>query len=159
MEPKGCNFGAKPFGNPDVLNSCRTGEFGGFAAWSQLLHEMQMGFDEKRHYSVDAYFGWLFNRGKENKPGYNTLCFSEQESHGRHYSPYHLYQEICYVQHEAWLMGQLTDAVAFNKGATKEYEKHLIGLLKHFLKDHVDKQGIIWNQKDGLTKNQWTILR
>ena len=69
MKPKERNFG-DDHGDPDQLNSCRTGEFGGFAAWSQLLHQMHFG-SETKHQSVDAYFGWLFNRGQEdNEPEY-----------------------------------------------------------------------------------------
>lgn len=103
LKPDGRNFGADHFGNPDELQSCRVGEFGGFVAWAQLKYQERFGANAEMASSVDAYFGWMFNRGRENDPRFNTLCFTPQEAHGRSYSPYYFYQVICYTQHEAWL--------------------------------------------------------
>lgn len=145
-EPVGVTLAGSAFGDPDEGMSCRTGEFGGYAAWAQLLHQRAFGRDATMGESVDRYFGWLFNRGREANPGPGTLSFAAHNSHGRDYSPYHFFNEICYAQHEAWLIRQLADAIRDGHDETGEYLTHLRGLVTHYLSDHVDADGVIWNQ-------------
>jgi len=143
QQPEGRNFGGNHFGNPDESGSCRTGEFGGFGAWAQLLMLREGRGDEEMARSVRAYFDWMCNVGREENPGPGTLCFQPHSYEGRDYSPYHFYQEICYAQHESWLIGQLADAVDYG---WEELLKHLQGLCEHYLLDHIDASGVIWNQ-------------
>jgi len=141
--PEGRNFGGNHFGNPDESGSCRTGEFGGFGAWSQLRLLLEGTQDPEMETSVRAYLDWMCNKGREDNPGPGTLTFFPHTYEGRSYSAYHFFQEICYAQHEAWLIAQLADAVRYG---WKEFLPHLQGLCAHYLKDHVDAQGVIWNQ-------------
>ena len=42
---------------------------------------------------------------------------------------------------------QLADAISLGNGPIDEYEKHLVGLVEHYLADHLEPgMGIIWNQ-------------
>jgi len=141
--PEGRNFGGNHFGNPDEGGSCRTGEFGGFGAWAQLKKLLEGVEDTQMEDSVHAYFDWMCNKGREDTPGPGTLTFFPHTYEGCSYSPYHFFEEICYAQHEAWLIAQFADAV---KLGWTELVPHLQGLCRHYLSDHVDENGVIWNQ-------------
>lgn len=143
LQPDGVTLEGVPFGDPEVRQSCRTGEFGGFAAWSQLKHMELFGRDEAMMQSVRRYFDWVTNKGREQDPRPNTLSQTPHEYTGREYGAYHLYQEHNYVQHEGWLIGQLTDAVSIGMS---DLQPWLENLAAHFLAEHMDEQGVTWNE-------------
>lgn len=90
LEPKGMNFGGNSFGNHEESGSCRTGEFGGYGAWAQILHQRAFGVNTEMSESVDGYFRWLLNIGRD-EPLPSTIDPNPQEVGGRRYSPYHLH--------------------------------------------------------------------
>lgn len=141
--PDGRNFGGNHFGDPDESGSCRTGEFGGFGAWAQLIAIKEGQGTDEMEQSVKAYLNWMCNVGREDHHGPGTLTFFPHTFEGISFSPYHFFEEICYAQHEAWLIGQFADAVSIG---WEEYVPHLQGLCEHYLRDHVDETGVIWNQ-------------
>ena len=53
--------------------------------------------------------GDVYKRQHEDKPFYGTVYKKESEYMGRKFSPYHLYQEMNYMQHEIFLLEELTD--------------------------------------------------
>lgn len=54
---------------------------------------------------------------------------------GRKFSPYHLYQEMNYMQHEIFLLEELTDYVRLT--GDEEVLEDAVALAKHILKDHL----------------------
>lgn len=155
LKPEGTTFEGIPFGDPDVRQSCRTGEFGGFAAWSQIKHMQVFGRDEEMLRSVQRYFDWITNKGREDRPRPNTLCRTAQEYTGREFGPYHLYQEHNYVQHEGWLIGQLTDAVSIGMS---DMQPWLENVAAHFLAEHTDEQGMIWNENTPDARHDYSTI-
>ena len=107
-------FRRRPFGNPDELQSCRVGEFGGFAAWAQLQYQARYGMAADMHDSVDAYFGWMFNRSREDNPRFNTLAFAPKG--GRTTRPTTFIRKFV-TPNEAWFIRQLADAARPWRGA------------------------------------------
>ena len=143
LKPDGFTFEGVPFGDPDAPQSCRTGEFGGFGAWSQIIHMQNFGPNETMLASVRRYFDWITNKGREEKPRPNTLCSTPHSYGGRDYGPLHLFEEQNYIQHEAWLMAQFVDAMEVGMTDLGDLFVRFCG---HFLSEHVDENGVVWNQ-------------
>jgi len=141
--PDGRQASGYHYGNPDEGGSCKTGEFGGFGAWALIVHQSIFGCSEQMSASVDRYFGWMLNRGREGNPRPGTVSFSPHRSQGLDYSPYHLFEMICYVQYETWFVRQLADAISLGD---KSLLPHLQEMCRHVLNDHCDDEGVIWNQ-------------
>ena len=94
--------------------------------------------------SVNRYvLNWALNRFHEDRPYYGTVCKRESEYMGRHFSPYHLFEEMNYMQHEIFLLEELTDYVRLTDD--REVLEDAVLLAKHILQDHFE-EGMIVNE-------------
>lgn len=144
LQPDGTTFEGVSFGDPTSHFSCRTGEFGGFAAWAMMKNCLLFGKDSGLMESVNRYvLNWALNRFHEDRPYYGTVCKRESEYMGRHFSPYHLFEEMNYMQHEIFLLEELTDYVRLTDD--REVLEDAVLLAKHILQDHFE-EGMIVNE-------------
>lgn len=137
LKPEGGEtFEGVAFGNPEFMCSCRSGEFGGFAAWAMIKNQLLFGEKPKLMESVRKYIeNWALNRGHEDAPYYSTIYKKDQEFLGRKFGPYHLYREYNYPQYEIFLIEELIDYYKLSKD--EEVLKDLIGLADHFMTEHI----------------------
>ena len=143
-KPDGVTYEGVKFGDPTAHYSCRTGEFGGFAAWAMMKNCILFGKDSSLMESAERYIlNWALNKSHEDKPFYGTVYKKESEYMGRKFSPYHLYQEMNYMQHEIFLLEELADYVRLT--GDEEVLEDAVALAKHILKDHFE-DGMIVNE-------------
>lgn len=134
-KPDGITFEGVEFGDPHSHYSCRMGEFGGFAAWSMIKNCLTFEKDNSLMESINRYImNWALNKSHEDNPYYGTVYKRESVFMGRKFSPYHLYQEMNYLQHEIFLLEELTDYVRLTDN--EEILTDAVSLAKHILKDH-----------------------
>jgi len=169
LMPDKVTFEGVPFGDPSrtimpnsCRNSCRTGEFGGFAAWAMIKNRLTFGLTcgEKSNLvaSVDRYiFNWALNRGHEHHPYPGTVCKQPTEFLGRQFSAYHLYHEINYPQYEMFLLGELIDYFRLTGDAGVLEETVRLG--EHFIRDHVQPNGMVvcQNSADDVEHDYTTV--
>lgn len=136
------NYEGTAFGNPEMIGSCRSGEFGGFAAWAMIKNQLLFGKKMEFTESIRKYIeNWALNRGHENNPYCSTIYKMHQEFLGREYGPYHLYQEYNYPQHEIFFLEELIDYYKLSKD--DDILRDAIGLAKHFMNEHIQEDGMI----------------
>lgn len=155
----GETFEGAPFGDPDKLLSCLTGEFGGYGAWAMIKNCQLFGEKPELLESVRRYlYHWALNRGHEDKPYPNTLYKKPAEFRGRKFGPYHLYREINYPQHEACLLQQFSDY--YQLTGDKEILPELSALARHFMSEHMEGNGMIicQNDADGERVDYCTVM-
>lgn len=142
MKPDGVTFEGVAFGNPHAHFSCRTGEFGGFAAWAMMKNCLLFGENEELLKSIDGYvLDWALNRGHEDQPYYGTVYKKLAEYMGRSFGAYHLFEELNYVQHELFLLEELVDYVRLTKD--ENVLKDAIALADHVRTEHLENGAII----------------
>lgn len=130
------------FGNIMEPSSCRSGEFGGFAAAAMMKNLLLFGKDEKLKRSVDSYIkNWALNDGHENTPYCGSIFKENSKFLGREYGPYHLYKEVNYPQHEAFLMEQLIDYYWLTKD--QKILEDAYKLACHFIEEHMEPDGCV----------------
>jgi hypothetical protein len=140
---KGTTFEGVAFGDPEKIASCRSGEFGGYAAQAMMANCLLYGHKEKLLSSIDRYFNWILNRDRK-APLPGTVYRCPHTYMGRRYGAYHLWHEINYPQHEAFLLEQLADYYQLTgKAAILE---DLTGLCRHFINEHTDNEGRVFCQ-------------
>lgn len=139
------NFEGGSFGNPYLHHSCRTGEFGGFAAWAMIKNELTFGEKPELREAVKRYlFDWALNRGHEDTPYFGTVYKKPNQFLGREYGPYHLYEEMNYLQHEIFLLEEMADYYLLT--GDKSIREDALGLLDHVAAEHVEEDGTVVNQ-------------
>lgn len=144
LKPDGVTFEGVDFGAPRNHCSCRTGEFGGFAGWAMMKNCQLFGKNDVLMESIDRYIlNWALNRSHEDEPYYGTVYKKENEYMGRKYSPYHLYEEVNYVQHEIFLLEEMADYVRLTDDA--EVLEDAVALAEHVIHDHLEN-GVIINE-------------
>ena len=146
------------FGDVEEHFSCRSGEFGGFAAAAMMKSLLLFGEDRKLQTAVDRYIiNWVLNEGHDEKPFKGSICKSGQEFLGRTYGPYHLFQEVNYPQHEAFLMEQLVDyyRLTGDRGILLEAYR----LAEHFVREHMEESGCVvcQNEPEGAVVDYCTV--
>ena len=130
------------FGDINALYSCRSGEFGGFAAWAMMKNILLFGGDPEIRKAVDHYvINWVLNRGHEDTPYNGSICKRSQQYLGREYGPYHLYHEINVPQHEAFFMEQLVDYYMITGDHTIMIDAWK--LAEHFITEHMNSDGMV----------------
>lgn len=138
----GRNYEGTAFGKPEEIGSCRTGEFGGFAAWAMIKNQLLFGEKEEFSDSVRNYIEhWALNRGHEDTPYCATVYKKAQNFMGREYGPYHLYQEYNYPQHEMFLIEELKDY--YKLCGDSEILQDAILLGEHFMTEHIQEDGMV----------------
>lgn len=146
------------FGDVKEHFSCRSGEFGGFAAAAMMKNLLLFGEDGKIRAAVERYIrNWVLNEGHEETPFKGSICKTGQEFLGRTYGPYHLFQEVNYPQHEAFLMEQLVDyyRLTGDRGILLEACR----LAEHFVAEHMEESGCVvcQNEPDGEAVDYCTV--
>lgn len=137
--------GGSSMGDPNCHYSCRTGEFGGFAAWAMLKNELVFGNKPDLHESAERYMlNWALNRGHEDTPYLGTLYKKPNQYLGREYGPYHIYEEYNYFQHEIFLLEEMADyyKLTYDKGIMED----AIALTEHIVAEHMREDGAVINQ-------------
>lgn len=159
LSPKGGRtMEGTAFGDVEEHFSCRSGEFGGFAAAAMMKNLLLFGEDGNIRAAVDQYIrNWVLNEGHEETPFKGSICKTGQEFLGRNYGPYHLFQEVNYPQHEAFLMEQLVDyyRLTGERGILLEAYR----LAEHFVKEHMEDSGCVvcQNEPDGAAVDYCTV--
>jgi hypothetical protein len=159
LRPDGCRtFEGISFGDVTEPMSCRTGEFGGFAAWAMIKNCLTFGEKPEFMPAIEKYlFNWALNKAHEDKPYPGTINSSASEYLGRVYGPMHLYREINYPQHEEFLMEEMADYFALTKNI--EIAEKAFKLGRHFVSEHMDGSGMVicQNSKDGHVVDYSTV--
>lgn len=134
------------FGNPYEKMSCRTGEFGGFAAWS-ISKYLETTDKKYLKSSLTKYIkDWALN-GQGNQPTLYGTVYREKQKYGcKNYSPYHLYKEPNFPQYELFLIEELIDYYKLTK--EKEVLEEVYSLADHFIEDHIREGMIIYHNTD-----------
>lgn len=136
------NYEGTAFGSPGKIGSCRSGEFGGFAAWAMIKNQLLFGEKAEFSESVRKYIeNWALNRGHEDTPYCSTICKRPQTFLERSYGSYHLYQEVNYPQHEIFFMEELADYYKFSK--EEGILKDAVRLAEHFMAEHMQDDGMV----------------
>lgn len=144
LKPDNLTFEGMEFGDPLSHWSCRTGEFGGFAGWAMMKNCLLFGKDSALMEGAERYLlNWALNRGHEDQPYYGTVYKKENEFKGRKYSPYHLYEEVNYMQHEIFLLEEMADYVRLTND--QSVLDDAIALAEHIISDHLEN-GVIINE-------------
>ena len=139
---EGRNYESSAFGKPEEIGSCRTGEFGGFAAWAMIKNQQLFGKKEEFSESIRTYIEhWALNRGHEDTSYYSTVYKKAQNFMGREYGPYHFYQEYNYPQHEVFLMEELADYYKICKDP--DILQDAVKLAEHFMEEHIQEEGMV----------------
>lgn len=136
------------FGDPwtSYRTCCRTGEFGGFAGWAMIKQQLLFGPDPLLEQAVDRYIRhWALNEGHEDAPYPGTVYKQPVAYRGRHYSPYHLYDQVNHVQYEVFLLDQLVDY--YRLTADPHILQEAVDLAAHFVSDHIAPTGMVVSQK------------
>ena len=131
-----------PFGDPRKTASCRSGEFGGFAAWAMIKNCLLFGQKPEIMESAGRYInGWALNRGHEDDPWPGTIYKQPDEFLGRKYGAYHVYRDVNYPQHEVWIAEELADyyTLTGDSGILPDLAK----LCCHFIDEHVRGDGMV----------------
>lgn len=152
---EGITFEGVRFGDAHSLMSCRTGEFGGFCAWAMMKNCLLFEKKETLTESIHRYiYHWALNRGHEESPFLGTVYKSPQVFLEREYGAYHLYHEMNYPQHEAFLLEQLVDCYTLGEDVLED----MILLGEHFVKEHM-KEGVVicQNHKGGEEVDYCTV--
>lgn len=147
-----------PFGDVNTPYSCRTGEFGGFAGWAMLKNALLFGEQPEFTPSIQRYLlGWALNRGHEDTPYLGSACQHPQNYLGREYGPWHLYHEVNYPQHEAFLLEQMLDY--YTVYGDDSVLRDACSLGEHFVTEHMDADGtvICQNEPDGHRVDYCTV--
>ncbi len=159
LSPKGgYTMEGLPFGDIHTPYSCRTGEFGGFAGWAMIKNALLFGAQEDLTPSIERYLlNWALNRGHEDSPYLGSACRRPQKYLGREYGPWHLYHEVNYPQHEAFLLEQMLDYYAVYADESILWDACALG--EHFVAEHMDPDGtvICQNEPDGHRVDYCTV--
>lgn len=151
--PDNYTFEGVHFGNPYKHGSCRTGEFGGFAAWAMLKNCILFGDKPELRESVEKYLlNWALNRGHEDKPFIGTINKKPNQFANRSYGAYHLYEESNYMQHEIFLLEEMADYYHFCKD--KSVLEDALGMMKHIEAEHIAENGAVMNQNTAESKEE-----
>lgn len=139
----GRTFEGVAFGDTFEEMSCRSGEFGGFAAWAMIKNLLLFGPKPKLEESVGRYIkDWAWQEGATpGRPYPGAVYTKPQEFLGRSYGPYHLYHEVNYPQHEEFFIEEFCDYYRLTKDI-KSLE-FAVGIAKHMLNEHTDDTGAI----------------
>jgi hypothetical protein len=138
--PDGKTYECQDFGNPYRSNSCRAGEFGGFGGWAMLKNMLVFGDKPALRAAVDRYIlHWGLNRGHEHEPFVDTINKHAHEHRGIHWSAYHIYREINYMQAESFFLKEFVDY--YRLTGDKSVLDDAVGLAKHMISDHMDPDG------------------
>lgn len=145
LKPDKKTFEGVPFGDPYEHFSCRTGEFGGFAAWSMIKNQLVFGEKPEFTNTVQRYlFDWALNRGHEDNPYCGTVYKKPNTYRGRDYGSYHFYEESNYLQHEIFLLEQMADYYRLYKDASVLPDA--LALADHIFSEHMREDGAVINQ-------------
>jgi hypothetical protein len=159
LSPRGYKtFEGISFGDVTEPMSCRTGEFGGFAAWAMIKNCLTFGEKPEFMPAIKKYlFNWALNEGHEDKPYPGTINSAASEYLGRVYGPMHLYREINYPQHEVFLMEEMADYFALTGDI--EIAERVFKFGRHFVSEHIDDKGMVicQNSKDGHIVDYCTV--
>ena len=154
----GLNFEGGAFGDPKLVGSCRTGEFGGFAAWTMIKYMLLYGKNDELMESVDRYFHeWVLNEKTMENPYIGTICKHPHRHNGMEFGAYHLYKEMNYTQHEVFLLDEMVDYYLLNhdKGILHDLKQ----LAQHFVTEHIDDHGMVicQNAAGGIIEDYTTV--
>jgi len=155
----GKTFEGVAFGDTFEKASCRSGEFGGFAAWAMIKNLLLFGPNPHLEESVHRYIkDWAWQEGAlPNNPYPGAIYLKPQQFLGRNYGSYHLYHEVNYPQHEEFFIEEFLDYYKLTK-EPKALE-FAVKLADHMLEEHRDKEGAIicQNSPDSLPVDYSTV--